>query len=104
MIYLNIKSNNPNQSVNFSYGTNSYRIHLYTFKGFTLADVYLNNEAVVNGARCVPDQLIVQNESALTDGNFAFICVDKDYPYYTKFNRSQQLVFLTAQEIESFTI
>lgn len=104
MIYLTIKSNNPNQSVTFSNNNKSYRIHLYTFKNFTLADVYLNDELVVGGARCVPDQLIVQNKSALEDGNFAFICVDKDYPYYTKFNRSQQLVFLTSDEVEDYTV
>lgn len=100
MIEVDIRSNNSNQYVDFEYGNVSYKIHLYSFRGTTLADVEINQEPVVYGVRCVPNSNLIPQKYLTKGGNFRFVCVDGDYPYFTKFNQTQQLVFYTDEELD----
>ena len=99
MIQVNIRSNNSNQYVDFEYANVSYKIHLYSFRGLMFADVEINGNPVCYGVRCVPNSNLIPQAYLTQGGNFRFNCVDGDYPYFTKFNQTQQLVFYTDEEL-----
>lgn len=101
MQYLSLQSNNANQLVEFALDNNYYSIHLYTFKGFTLADITANGQVIVYGVRCVPNQNLIPQAYQTLGGNFRFLCVDETYPYFEQFNRTQQLVYYTDAELEA---
>lgn len=86
-----------NQEFSTTVGENSYRVRLCSFRGFTLADIYKNDEPLVLGAVCLPNKPITPYEYMNGDGFFQFDCIDKDYPYYTKFNSTQFLRFYFSE-------
>ena len=110
---LDIQSGSPNQVVQFDYNNTFYSIHLYTVycntnskkqrEYLTIADVVENGNLVIAGVRCVPNSFLIPQKYQVSEGNFRWECVDNDYPFYTKFNQTQQLVFYTTAEIESMS-
>lgn len=89
-----------NQIVEFTGDDNEfYLIHLYSYNGLTFADVMKNNKVLVYGVLCVPDQNIIPYGVESKRGNFKFVCVEDEYPYYTLFNKTQQLYYLSEEEL-----
>ena len=77
-----------------------YRICLRSFHNLTLADVYINDVAVKNGLRCAANEPLIPYKYLTEGGNFVFVCLNNDYPYYTKFGETQTLVYMTTEEME----
>ena len=77
-----------------------YKIKLRTFHNLTLADIYINDEPVKQGVRCVANEPLIPYNYLTKGGNFMFVCPDYDYPYYKKFGLTQSLVYLTNKELE----
>lgn len=77
-----------------------YKIRLRTFHNLTLADVYIDDEPVKLGVRCVGNEPLIPYKYLTQGGNFMFVCPDYDYPHYTKFGLTQSLVYLTDSELE----
>lgn len=110
MQQVNIRTNNPNQVVQFDYNNVFYKIHLYTVycntnaqgqrEYMTIADVAENGELIVAGVRCIHNSFLIPQSYQLSVGNFRWECVNKDYPFYLNFNKTQQLVFYTLEEMK----
>lgn len=96
---LNLREDNPNQEVKFSDEVNSYSFHIFTFGGFTLVDVEMNGDILIQGLKCTPNTNIIQQTWKATNGNFQFRCINGDYPYYKEFGKSQTLVYYTNEEL-----
>lgn len=89
----------PNQEFEKEIDGVRYTIKLRSFNNMTLADITIDDEVVKHGVRVCPNTLIIPYEYLTKGGNFMFYCMDNDYPYYTKFGITQQLVYLTDEEI-----
>lgn len=98
---LDIQTNNSNQIVDFEYGGVSYKIHLFTFKGLTFADININGDWIAYGVKCIPSSNLIRQKYLTKGGNFRWNSVDEEYPYFEKFNKSQQLIFYTDEELSN---
>lgn len=55
--------------------------------------------AVISGWRAVTGQLIIPRDREAALGNFAFLTVQDDLPWWEQFGISQSLVYVTAAEL-----
>jgi hypothetical protein len=72
-----------------------------TFKeagGVMVADVTRDDVVVLYGARVVSGSPIIPY-AYLEAGNFVLLTEDDDLPYYTEFETTQSLVYVTADEL-----
>lgn len=94
----------PNQTFDVLIdNTNEWEIAIYTVNDFNLmcADFILNGTLILSGQRCVPQQLLVPYRYLVEGaGNFLFVTVNDEYPDYTQFNLTQQLLYVSPEEIE----
>jgi hypothetical protein len=93
----------PNQEFIREVDGTRYNIRLRTFQGITLVDIKEDDEVLKYGVRACPNKPIIPYDYLTKGGNFAFICLNGDYPYYTKFGITQQLVYLTDDELKEIT-
>ena len=90
----------PNQEISVEIENVSYRIRLHTVgKMITLADVYADGDMVSSAVRCVPGGWLIPFQYITKGGNFVFRCIDQNYPYYTLFGKTQNLYYLSNDEI-----
>lgn len=90
----------PNQETTFYYNGNTFTIHLYQWRNLMYADILMNGNPVAQGARCMPNDYVIQKATSTNiGGNFKFICVDNEYPFWTLFNKSQRLEFIPDEEM-----
>lgn len=92
----------PNQTFDILLDNNDWEFALYTVNDFNLMamDVSLNGVLILSGQRVNSSQFVVPyGYLAPDDGNFFFVTVDDEYPDYTKFNLSQQLLYVSAAEL-----
>lgn len=93
-------SNKPSQSVEFNHDGNAFTISLATWRGYTIASVVMNGDPIIIGIVCVPNEPIIPtNLKTGIGGNFRFNCKDDNYPYFTFFNQSQSLEFVSDGEL-----
>lgn len=94
--------NIPNQEFELQFADLTYRIRLKTVQdNFTLADIYINDELIKGSVRCCPNMPLIPYEYLQQGGgNFIFHCFDGNYPIYTLFNKSQVLIYFSAEEIQ----
>jgi hypothetical protein len=93
----------PNQTFDILLDNNDWEFALYTLNEFNLmaVDVSLNGTLILSGQRVNSSQFIVPYDYlAPNDGNFFFVTINDEYPDYTKFNLSQQLLYVTVAEFE----
>lgn len=90
----------PNQEFFKEIDGYKYNIRVRTFKDMTLMDIDIDDENVKHSVRVCPNVPIIPYKYLTKGGNFMFVCVNGDYPHYTKFGISQQLVYLTDEELE----
>lgn len=94
--------NVPNQEFEMQLDGLRYKIHLRTIReNFTIADIHINGELVKSSVRCCPNMpLIPYAYLQQNGGNFFFQCLEGDYPYYELFNKTQNLIYISATEIK----
>ena len=90
----------PNQEFEKEIDGKRYTIKLRTFHALTLADITIDDTVVKRSIRVCPNELIIPYKYLTQGGNFVFYSMDGSYPHYTKFGVTQQLVYLTDDEIK----
>jgi len=97
--------NSPNQSLSLTLDNNRYDIRIHACKdnsgNLVMAfDIAINGNAVVTGVRAVPGFPIIPF-SYLENGNFALITQNDDYPDYTQFGVTQNLIYASQVELDT---
>lgn len=86
----------PNQAITVVLDNVLYEIRLVTLGGGLCVSIRRNNQTVVDGARAVAGQAIIQDKHRAFVGNFVIITSDGDLVDYQKFGVSQFLAYYTA--------
>lgn len=99
MIKLSMRNDVPNQQFSVQLDNVSYKITLRTCGELTLADIYAAEVLIIGSVICRPQMLLIPYPYLTQGGNFYWRCVNKDYPYYTLFGKTQELYYLSDNEI-----
>ena len=98
MTIVSIK-NIPNQIFSTVLNGDVYRVLLRTIQGMTYMSVWLNDDVIFYNQLCTPNSFVNPYNYVSTGGKFYFKCDDEEYPKYTLFNKTQNLLFLTEEEV-----
>lgn len=90
----------PNQSLTIRLDNNFYQITLKEIEGLMAITIIRDGTPIVIGERIVPGYPIIPYRY-LENGNFAFLTLDDEYPYYPQFGVTQQLVYASQSELET---
>lgn len=101
-MYIVPIQNIPNQTLNAVLNGLEYRIALRTIRGFTFMSCWVNDEVLFYNQVCTPNNWVNVYNYISINGKFYFSCIDSEYPYYQNFGNTQNLVFLTPEEVESY--
>lgn len=88
----------PNQTVSIRLDDQLYKITVRETRGVMSVDIVRDDEELVMGARIVAGTPLLPYLYQEV-GNFVLLTEDEEYPYYTKFGDSQNLVYVTPAEI-----
>lgn len=88
----------PNQNFTITLDNNQYDLSIYVTTNIMAMDIIRNNQTIIMGQRIVADYPIIPY-LYLEDGNFFFTSENGDYPFYTQFNVSQQLIYVSQIEL-----
>lgn len=88
----------PNQSVSIVLEGDFYDLVLKAARDVMAMDIVRNSEVLVTGQRLCPDMPLLVYPY-LQSGNFYFLTANGEYPYYTEFNTTQSLIYLSAAEV-----
>lgn len=80
-----------------------YNLKLRTCQGMTLMDISADDVVLKHSVRVCPNIPIIPYKYLTKGGNFMFVCINGDYPHYSKFGVTQQLVYLTDAELEELS-
>ena len=89
----------PNQELTFIVGESALRVQLRTIQNLTFMTVFLNEQPLIYSQLCTPNNFVNLYKYISAGGKFYFRCVDDEYPYYTKFGETQNLIFYTEDEL-----
>lgn len=90
----------PNQSFSTQLLSKRFTFHIKLANGIMIADITCDNTPLVTGERILPNQPIIAYPR-LECGNFILQTEDDDLPDWQKFGKTQQLIYLTPEEIMS---
>lgn len=90
----------PNQTFTISLDSNQYEISIFIATNVMAMDIIRNNIPIIMGQRVVANYPIIPYRY-LEDGNFFFTSENGDYPNYTQFNVTQQLIYVSQAELAS---
>jgi len=93
--------NVPNQELTTSIGNVFYKIDLRTIQENTYMSVWANGELLFYSQLCVPNEYINPYNYLSLNGKFYFSCLDNEYPFFTNFNNTQELLFYTTEEVNN---
>lgn len=96
----------PNQELSVLLDGRRYVITLKELD-FEMCSVTIVRDGVtlVSGARAVSGYALLRyNYLQGESGNFAFVTVGDEYPHYSKFNTTQELVYATTSELEALNV
>ena len=88
----------PNQSFSVALDGNQWDFVLKTAEDTTVASLTLNSVDILDSARCVAGSFIIPSEYEEA-GNFFFVTQNYQLPYYTQFNVTQSLIYISATEL-----
>jgi len=91
----------PNQTFNVMLDNVDYRVALRSIKGLTYMSLWANGELLFYNQLCTPNAPVNPYRYVSINGRFCFACDTDDYPYYTQFGETQQLYFITQEEIDN---
>lgn len=98
-MYVIKLQNTPNQTFTSILNGQQYKIALRTIQGFTYMSCWVNGDVLFYNQLCTPNNWVNPYNYLSINGKFYFKCLDGNYPNYTLFNNTQQLVFLTPDEV-----
>jgi hypothetical protein len=88
----------PNQSFSILLDGNQWDLLLKTVQDTTVASLTLNGTDVLDCARCAAGAFIIPSDYEEA-GNFFFVTQNQQLPYYTQFNVTQSLIYISAVEL-----
>lgn len=90
-----------NQSFSIILDNNEWSFILKTVQDMTVATISLNGTTVIESTRCAAGSLIIpaKYEEA---GNFFFTTANSQLPFYTAFNVTQSLIYVSQAELDQF--
>src|SRR5262249_14348888 len=93
----------PNQSLSVLLDGNQWNFLLKTVGDSTIASLTLNGTDVLDSARCVAGSFIIPSQYE-ESGNFFFLTQNEYLPYYTQFNVTQSLIYISATELAALRV
>ncbi len=90
-----------NQAFTVTLNDTNYRIAIRTIQGLTFLSVWQNGEVLFYNQICTPNAFVNPYNYVSNNGKLYFKCLDNEYPNYTQFGNTQQLYFLTPEEVEA---
>jgi hypothetical protein len=90
----------PNQSVSVTVDNTRYVIRVFSVVGVMAVDIERNAVSILKGSRALAGEPLIPY-AYLEEGNFIFVTVNDQLPDWREFGVSQQLVYLTAAEVEA---
>ena len=91
--------NVPNQTFNIVLNGEDYRLMLKTIQGATFLSAWINGELLFYNQLCTPNNWVNPYNYVSVNGKLYFRCLDDNYPFYTNFNQTQNLIFYTPEEV-----
>jgi len=88
----------PNQELSVTVENLRFVITLKEARGVMVADVALDGVTLLRGTRLLAGEAVIPYRY-LENGNFYLLTDEGRLPDYRRFNASQQLVYLTADEM-----
>jgi len=88
----------PNQSLSVLLDGNQWNFLLKTVQDTTVVSLTLNGTDILDSARAVAGGFIIPSLYQEA-GNFFFVTQNFDLPYYTQFNVTQALIYISAAEL-----
>lgn len=88
----------PNQSFTINLDNALYDISIKYTNGCMSVSISRDNSALIENLRAVAGQLIIPCKYQEA-GNFLFTTLNQQLPDYTQFNVTQQLIYLSADEL-----
>lgn len=90
----------PNQSLSVRLDSRRFEITVQATSGVVSATITRDDEMLVQGLRCAASTPLLPFRYLEDDaGNFVFLTEDGEYPDYTKFDSTHQLVYLSGAEL-----
>ena len=80
---------------------NTWDFILKTVEDSTVVSLTLNGSDILDSARAVAGSFIIPSQYE-EDGNFFFTTQDFELPFYTRFNVSQSLLYVSTPELAAF--
>ena len=93
----------PNQAFTVILDDNSWEFLIKTVEQATVMSLTLNNQPVIDSVIAVAGSLIIPSRYEEA-GNFFFVTQNQALPYYTDFNVSQQLIYISAAELAALRL
>lgn len=91
----------PNQSFSLILDGNNWNFLLKTVEDVTVISLTLNSTDLIDSARAAAGSLIIPSRYE-ESGNFFFTTANFQLPFYTFFNTSQSLIYVSAAELTAF--
>jgi hypothetical protein len=92
----------PNQSLSVRLDSRRYEITVQATSRVVSATITRDDEMLVQGLRCATSTPLLPFRYLEDDaGNFVFLTEDGEYPDYTRFDSTHQLVYLNGAELAS---
>lgn len=100
MTQVPLDNTQPNQSFGISLNGTEYRISLRALDEIMLISIMANGETLITNTKCYANQPVILYPHLSRAGNFIFSTENNNYPYYTDFEKTAFLYYLTPQETE----
>lgn len=91
----------PNQSLSVVIDGIRWGLNIKVANSLMIADVYRDDVALILGTRILSGTPILPYEYLMTKGNFLMVMDDESLSDWTKFETTQTLYFLSADDIAS---
>lgn len=91
-----------NQAISITVDRNRWDITVKAAIDSMVVDLRLNDQVIVRGLRIMPNQPMIPYRYLSTVGNFILLTADDALPDWRRFETDQELVYATAEEIESY--
>jgi len=88
----------PNQSISVTLDGNFFNIVIKQAFDAMYVTISINSVLTISNVRAVTGTPIIPYEY-LENGNFIFLTLNNELPFYTQFGITQSLVYLTAEEV-----
>ena len=91
----------PNQTFTIMLNGVDYKITVRTIQDLTFISVWANGDLLFYNQICPPNAFVNPYDYISKNGKLYFGCITSDYPNYKQFGITQNLYFLTPEEVSA---